>query len=347
MGEEPMVRLMDAAWLLGLWAAPAAAALYVLASARRRTALRQFVGPVLTGALAGGVSGARRWVKAGLVAASLGLVVLALARPAWNPRAQPVTSTGRDVVFLLDVSRSMLAEDLRPNRLEHAKLLIRDVLDAARGDRIGIIAFAGSAVVKCPLTTDYAFARLVLDSITPDSVSRGGTLIGDAIRTALEQVFEPGDKEGAEDRYRDIILITDGEDHDSFPIPAAQEAGKRGVRIVAIGLGSELEGAPVPAADAKEGGRYMTYEGKTVLSRMDPDSLRKVAAASREGVCLNVGTGNIRMDEVYARLMASANKRRLESVRAVRYDEGFQAVLAAALGLLLTEMLIGERRART
>lgn len=338
------MKFLDPHWLMALWGIPVAALIVVLGVRMRRAAVRRLVGAKLAPTLTPGVRLRRIAAKGALVAAALGLVALALARPGWNPTAQKVTRSGRDVVVLIDVSRSMLAEDVKPNRLERAKLIVKDLMEAARGDRIGIIAFAGSASVRCPLTTDTSFARLALDNLTPLSVARGGTMIGDAIRTALDQVFKEG-----EGRYRDIVLITDGEDHESFPADAAAVAGERGVRIIAIGLGSELGGATIPNERASGGtkdGGVVQYEGEVVKTKLEADSLRKIAAATPGGVYLNVGTGNIQMDKVYKQLMARAERHELDTTERMKYQEGFQVFLGGALALLMLEGLIGERSRR-
>ena len=168
-------------------------------------------------------------------------IVVALTEPKWNPQPQQIRRKGRDVVILLDTSRSMLAEDIKPNRLERSKIAISDLLEVLAGDRVAIVTFAGNATVKCPLTQDYAFVRMALADISTESTSRGGTLIGDAIRKAAEEVFDKQSRQ-----YKDLILITDGEDHDSFPVEAAKKAAKEGVRIIAIGLGDDATGSRIP-----------------------------------------------------------------------------------------------------
>lgn len=337
------MKFLDAQWLMVLWVLPVLALVVVSGVRWRGRAVRRLVGARLAPSLTEGVRRSRAVVKGLIAVAALGLVGVALARPGWNPTAQKVTRSGRDIAVLIDVSRSMLAEDVRPNRLERAKLIVKDLMDATRGDRVGIIAFAGGASVRCPMTTDYGFAKLALDNLTPLSVARGGTLIGDAIRTALDQLF----KKDGEGRYRDIVLITDGEDHESFPEQAAALAAERGVRIIALGLGSELGGATIPN-EATTGGDerspVVTYEGEVVKTKLESDSLRKIAAATPGGVYLAVGTGNVQMDRVYRSLMEGADRRELESEERMKYTEGFQLFLGAALALLMLECLIGERR---
>jgi Ca-activated chloride channel homolog len=335
------MKFLDSTWLVALWVVPAAVLMVMMGVRMRRAAVKRLVGAKLARAMTPGVRLRRVVVKAMLVAAALGLVAVALARPGWSPQAQKVTRSGRDVAVLIDVSRSMLAEDVKPNRLERAKLIVKDLMEAAHGDRIGIIAFAGASSVRCPLTADTSFARLALENLTPLSVARGGTMIGDAIRTALDQLFKDG-----EGRFRDIVLITDGEDHESFPSEAAAVAAERGVRIIAIGLGSELGGATIPnertTGGTNEGG-VVKHDGEVVKTKLEADSLRRVAAATPGGVYLNVGTGNIQMDKVYRQLMERAERREMETTERLKYQEGFQVFLGAALALLLLEGFIGER----
>ena len=290
---------------------------------------------------------AQRVLKAVLLLAAVVFLVVALARPAWDPVRQEVVQRGRDVVFVLDVSRSMMAEDLPPNRLERAKLAILDAVDRLEGDRVALAVFAGATVVKCPLTLDYAFFRMVLEDVSPWSVSRGGTLIGDALRTVLRDVFD-----GKRSNYRDIVLITDGEDHDSFPLEAAAEVGALGVRLIAIGLGDERVGQRIPVvaddatASANVAGTrsFLQHAGQEVWSRLDADTLRKMTDATPGGRYLNVATGAIDFGEVYRRLIASAAGREIGTRELERLEEKFQIFLAVCLLLLALEMLVRERK---
>jgi Ca-activated chloride channel family protein len=307
-----------------------------------RAAVNRFFAGAAGRPWAGNGSISLRVAKLILVCASAAAIVLAMARPAFNPQHRKIQRTGRDAIFVIDVSRSMLAQDVRPNRLERAKLGIRDVLDAAEGDRIGIIAFAGAAVLRCPLTTDYSFVRLSLEDTGPNSVGRGGTAIGEAIRFAASQLI-PDDKAPKDGRSRTIFLITDGEDHESDPVEAARAAGEMGIRIVTMGVGSELSGAPVPVDPNALPGRpqaHMEHEGREVLSKMDSGILKKVAESTPGGVFLNVGTGNIELDTVYKRLMKSAAATSRETTEAMRYTELFQIFLILALVCMFMESII-------
>ncbi|KPK77024.1 MAG: hypothetical protein AMJ79_04670 [Phycisphaerae bacterium SM23_30] len=269
---------------------------------------------------------------------SAGSVVVALTQPGWNPRPEKIARRGRNIVVLMDVSRSMLAEDLYPNRLEHAKLAVGDLLDVLDGDRVGIVAFAGSCVVKCPLTQDYGFVRMALVDIGPESINRGGTNIGDAIRKATEEVFDRQERD-----YKDIILITDGEDHESFPLNAAEKAAQEGVRIYAIGLGDDREGSRIPITGSDGEKTFLKYQGEEVWSKLDSYTLGKIALATG-GKYWQVGTGTFDLAELYSSSIAPAVKKELESTTIMRYDEKFQIFLALALGLLVLEAFISERK---
>ncbi|MBN1884157.1 MAG: VWA domain-containing protein [Candidatus Krumholzibacteriota bacterium] len=322
-----------------LWSAPAIVLCLVWAARMRRRAICRFVDAGLIGRVRFTVNAAARRWKAALFILGVVFVVLALARPAWNPRPRTVERRGRDIVFVLDVSRSMLAEDLAPNRLERARLAIRDMVDRLEGDRVGLVAFAGSAVLRCPLTLDYGFFTMMLDDTDIYSVARGGTMIGDAIRKALDEAFDDQEK-----KYKDILLVTDGEDHDSFPVEAAEEAGNRGIRLLAVGLGDEDTGRRIPVTGDDGKRTFLTHEGREVWSRLDAATLREMVNRTPGGRYLNVATGAIDLGDVYTKLIAGEEKREIESMTVKLYEEKYQIFLAVALFFLLAEMLVDERR---
>ena len=332
--------------LVWLWVLPAVAALGVYMIARRRAMLKRFASSALWSAVAPHrASRSRSLLKWSLCVLALGSLIVALARPQWNapgqePKKQEVKRMGRDVCFLIDVSRSMLAEDMAPSRLERAKLWVKDVLEVVRGDRVAVVAFAGQGVVKCPLTHDYAFVRMAVEELSPDSVTRGGTNIGDAIRLAISEVFDEKTTS-----HKDIILISDGEDQDSAPVEAARAAAEKGVRIIAVGIGDEHNGARIPVKDEQDRRTFLTYQGKEVFSKLSASTLREVALATPGGQYFDVGTGNIELDRVYKSLISQAEKTELGSAEAeARYEDRFQWALAAALVLLVLEMLLTEAR---
>ena len=334
-------RLLSVEMLYLLWVIPLLVGVFVFAAKRRRQALEEFADRELLAHIQPEAAGPRRRWKAALLLAGFAFAVMALARPAWNPTARDVERRGRDVAFVLDVSKSMLAEDLAPNRLERAKLAIVDTIERLRGDRVALVAFAGTAVIKCPLTLDYGFFRLALNDISPQSVTRGGTLIGDALRKTMDEVFDERQTE-----FRDVILITDGEDHESFPVEAAKQMGELKIRLLAIGLGDEEQGRRIPVTGG--GGRktFLQYNGQEVWTKLDGDTLRQMVNATPGGRYLNVSTGVIDLGDVYVKLIAGAQKTDLGSTEMERYEEKFQIFLGAAFLLLLTELTIRERRRR-
>jgi len=333
------IKLQYIHMLFLLWSIPAFIAIYIYAGQKRRQALNRFIDAGLMEKIHISVSPAKRRWKAVLIILAMVFIILAASRPAWNPKPETVERRGRDVVFLLDVSKSMLAEDLKPNRLERAKLAISDCIDVLEGDRVALVAFAGTAAVKCPLTLDYGFFRMMTDTISTDNISRGGTMIGDAIRTTLKTVFDDQVKE-----YKDIVLITDGEDHDSFPVEAAKLAGEKGVRIIAIGLGDENEGRRIPITNAKGEKTFLKYKEKEIWTKLDADTLRKMVNMTPGGKYLNVATGTIDLGNVYQKLIAKASKKDLKSETIKRYEEKFQIFLSIALLLLFVEMALNDRK---
>ncbi len=319
-----------------LWLLPLPAALFIYAARKRRQAVEAL-------ALGGGgmlsAAGRRPWWRPVLILTGLVFLIIALARPAWNRKDVVIKRSGRDVVFMLDVSRSMLAEDLHPNRLTQAKMAIEDTISSLNGDRVALVTFAGNAVIKCPLTLDYGFFRLALDNITgPDAVSRGGTKLGDALRTVLNQVFDDQAKQ-----YKDIIMLTDGGDHGSFPVEAARKAGEMGIRLIIVGLGNDKEGSRIPVLDAQGHKSFLKYKGREVWSKLDAGVLRRMAMATPGGLYLPVATGTINLGQVYRQIMARSAKKELASRTHRQYEEKFQIFLGAALFCLLLEILLAGR----
>jgi Ca-activated chloride channel family protein len=286
------------------------------------------------------VSIKKQIVKALMLITAFIIIVIALTEPKWNPQAQKIKRKGRDIVILLDTSRSMLAEDIKPNRLERAKIAITDLMETLGGDRLAIVTFAGNSAIKCPLTQDYAFVRMALADISTESTTRGGTLIGDAIRKATEEVFDNQSRE-----FKDIILITDGDDQDSFPVDAAQKASEAGIRIIAIGLGDDDTGSRIPITGPNGDKTFLKYEGREVWSKVNSDMLRKVVYATDGGKYMSVEPGTtLDLGQIYEKLIASAQKRELESVTMMQYDEKFQIFIALGIVLVIWETLISERK---
>ena len=333
------IRLFNIEMLYLLWLIPLLAGLFVYAGVRRKKALQGFFDQGMLQRIPMPVNVMNRVVKAVLVLVVMALLVAALARPAWNRKDIVIKRTGRDVVFMLDVSKSMHAEDLSPNRLEHAKLAIMDTVDRLQGDRVGLVVFAGNAVVKCPLTLDYGFFRFTLEGIDVDAVARGGTMIGDALRTVVNQVLDDQVKQ-----FKDVILITDGEDHESFPLEAAKAAAEEGVRLIIIGLGDEKEGERIPVTGKDGRKSFLKYKGQEVWTKLDAQTLREMAQATPGGQYLPVATGTINLGEVYQGFIAGAEKKEIESRTIKQYEEKFQIFLGIALFFLVLESFLSDRK---
>jgi Ca-activated chloride channel homolog len=307
---------------------------------RKRKMLSIFSETKFLPAISGNVSMLRQVIKAFMLIIAFALIILALCRPRWNPSLKQLHSRGRDVVILLDVSRSMLAEDIKPNRLERAKIAITDLIDELQGDRIGLITFAGDTSVKCPLTQDYGFLKLILADISTESTGVGGTNLGDALRKASEDVFDDTLRE-----FKDIILITDGEDQQqSFPVEAGAAAGEKGIRIIAVGLGNPDQGSRIPIYDDAGNKTFLTHQGREVWTKLDEQALRETALAGKDGKYIPVRTGTFDLGRIYEGIIATSQKKELEERTKMQYEEKFQIFLAAAMIVLLAEMLVSERR---
>lgn len=333
------MRLLDPTWLEMLWAVVPLTGVLVWALVWSRAARDRFVDCAAPRWMVEPFSLVRGVTRVTLVVLAFAAIILALARPADQERQAPVTTMGRDVCFVIDVSRSMLAEDLAPNRLERSKLWIRDVVGVLEGDRVALVAFAGSNRVMSPLTHDYGFFATMVDDLRPESVEVGGTLIGDALRTVLDRIFT---EDGVE-RFQDVILITDGEDQGSVPVAAAEALGTRGVRLIALGIGDPSEGARIPFSESGQI-RYITDEdGEPVISRLDEDTLRDMVAQTPGGRYYSVQTGDIQLDQIYRTLIGEAEQRVLQTTESTVYREWFPVLLGLAAALLALEVLLARR----
>lgn len=322
-------------WLLAL--IPLLGLLLAAAQSRRRRDLARWCGAGLWGRLVPDTNGPVRVWKALLVMAAVASLALMAARPQLGSRTLEVTRTGVDVIVALDLSESMLAEDLAPNRLIRARQGVHSLIDRLRGDRIGLVAFAGEAFVQCPLTLDYAAARMFLRFMDTDLVAVPGTAIAEAIRTSV-RAFEPGER-----KHKALVLITDGEDHEGNLMEAAREAREQGVRIFAVGIGS-ARGEPIPVRGPD--GDIIDYKrdsrGEVVLTRLDEAPLRRITAETG-GRYLDGSAGGLALDQLYAEISGMEGKE-LKGALSIRHEDRFGYFAAAALLLLIVEALLGERR---
>ncbi len=320
-----------------LWAVAGLAAVIVFGFAMKRRDLRRFADDALLTRLLPYTSTTRQYLRAGLVVVALALLAAALIDPRWGVSYRQVQQRGIDLVVILDVSKSMLAQDARPNRLERAKHYIGDLLDRLGGDRVALVTFAGTATLKCPLTVDHNAFRLALATAGPVWAPRGGSLLGDALRVArdafTDEILD----------HKAIIVFSDGEDHGSYPLEAAETIfGDLGVPVFTVGIGDAGEGARIPV-DTGGGTVWLTHNDQEVWSKMDRAMLQSIALATG-GAFVPVGTGTVDMGLVYADRIEPVAKREFGSATVKRHDPQFQWFAGLALALLLVEAFIGDRR---
>jgi Ca-activated chloride channel family protein len=277
----------------------------------------------------------REQFKAMMILCGLSLLLLALARPQFGTRVETIKREGQDIFVALDVSLSMLAEDIRPNRLEKAKREISQLIDRLEGDRIGLVAFAGEAFVQCPLTLDYGAARLFLSAMDPELIPVPGTAIGEAIQKAKDSFSE-------EDRKSKVlVVITDGEDHIGGLSGVLDEAAEAGLVIHTIGIGTQ-QGVPIPDT-GRSGSFKKDRQGQVILTRLNEGSLREIAEATG-GRHFRVTASATELDEIYTAI-SGMDKKELSARQVTLFDEKFQPVLGLALILLTAEFFLsGSRR---
>jgi Ca-activated chloride channel family protein len=330
-----MIRLAHPEYLYGLLVLLPMAALWFYAARRRSAMLSRFGDPTILAGLVQSPGKYRRGMKFVIASAALLFLVLGLADPQIGTKMEEVKRAGVDVVIALDVSNSMKAEDIKPNRLDHAKQNISRMLDHLQNDRIALIVFAGQSYLQLPLTTDYTAVRLVLNTIDTDAVPVPGTAIGSAIRLAMDS-FIAGDN-----KHKVIILVSDGENHEDDAVGEAKKAREEGVVIHTIGMGS-AEGSPIPVYENNAmTGFKKDASGAVVISRLDEGMLEEIAAAGG-GVYVRATNQQNEFDQIF-RQISSMDKKEFGARIFTDYEDRFQYLLAAALFLLLVEFLISER----
>lgn len=323
--------------LNGLWVVALLVAIGSIALVRAQRRLRRFADPALLRTLSVGASPRRAWLRLLLGGAALALVVVAAADVRWGVVTVEARRRGLDVMFVLDLSRSMLATDARPDRLSRAKQLIADVVERLPEDRVGLIGFAGDAAVTCPLTLNHDAFRIALEETDIRDAGRGGSMLGDAIRAAGECFTDPS-PEG-----KLIVVISDGEDHGSEPLDAAAVVRReRGARVFTVGLGDEREGGRIPVSGSGRSG-YLTHEGQEVITKMDAKSLAAIATAG-EGAFVPIGTTSGDAGPILQRLLVDSERRAVEGTQVRRHVPRYQWFVGAALLLLVVDMLVGAGR---
>lgn len=328
-----MIQWRDPLALAALVLVPALALFLVWSFRRRRQALDRFVATGLLAAVAPDADPRRRTLRAVLLGAAVLAVVVALGGPMWGFRWQQVQREGIDLLVALDTSKSMLATDVKPNRLARAKLAVRDLLAEIGGDRIGLVAFAGTAFLQCPLTLDFGAFEQSLEAVEAGIIPRGGTSLAAAIDAALAGF------EGRQAEHQALIVITDGENTEGDVDEAVQRAVERGVKIYTVGIGT-ADGELIPL---DQGGFVKDRKGQVVKSRLDETALQKIATDTG-GAYLHATDTSFGLAELYRDYIATMEKRELASTLERRFEHRFQWPLVLAFALLVLEPLVGERR---
>ena len=322
-------------YLLLLWLLPFAILLLWLSRKRIHQRLDRFLSLKKNLLLSKAYDPSKVVFKGAIYILGLLLVVLALARPRMGFEWKDLPKGGVDIMVVLDLSKSMLASDISPTRLERAKREIVDLLDMLEGDRVGIVPFAGVSFVQCPLTLDYRMAHMFLDQLSTDYIPVPGTNLGDAIRKATEALNKgaEGDSQG-----KAIILITDGEDHNHDPLGAAREAKELGIKIFAIGIGGE-QGAPIPQTG---GGFKKDSKGNVIITKLDEETLKNMALTTG-GTYVRSTSGDMDLDYIYKKgIRKTIDDQDYGETRQKVWYERYQWFLILALLCFLLEMTLSD-----
>ena len=328
-----MIHFAQAQYLFLLLLIPFFFLVFALVLKLRQRRIRKFGDENLVRQLMPSYAKGKAWVRLTLFALGFFFFVIGLSRPQIGAKLKEHETKGAEIMIVLDVSNSMLAEDYSPNRLERAKLAIARLVDKLRDDRIGLIVFAGNSFVQLPITTDYVSAKMFLTSISTESVPVQGTAIGEAINTAMRSFSAQSEKSRA------IIVITDGENHEDDPVAAAGQAAEMGVRVFTIGVGSP-EGKPIPM----DGELLKDKDGNIVVTRLDEGVLKEVADAGN-GVYVRAGNSEFGLNPIIEDIRRMEDEK-YSSIVFEEYDEQFMYFLAIAFFFFVIEMLVGDRRSK-
>ncbi len=283
------------------------------------------------------ISDSKPLIKFVILMTAFVLLIIGIMDPQVGSKLEKVKREGIDLMLVLDVSNSMLAEDIKPNRLDRSKMAISNLVDQLEGDRIGIIVFAGNAYKQLPLTTDYGAARLFLSAVDTKIVPTQGTAIGEAIEMASVSF-------GDTKHNKAIIIITDGENHEDDAIGAATAASEQGIKVFTIGMGMP-EGTPIPLYDnyGNPAGYKKDKDGQTIITKLNEDMLRQIAAAG-DGAYARANNASTGLRKIFGDI-SQIEKKEIETKQFTAYEDRFQFYLGAALLLLILELLIADRKA--
>lgn len=334
---EDTFRFANPHYLYLLLLVPLLALLFLTFFRSKKRSLQSFGKPTLIRHLMPMVSARRTAVKTSLLLAAFVLQVIVLAGPQFGSKLETVKRKGIELMIALDVSNSMNAPDLKPSRLEMAKMAVARLVDQLGNDRIGLVVFAGQAYVQLPITTDYASAKMFLSSVSTDMVPTQGTAIGQAIDMCVNS-FSP-----VEDVNRAILLITDGENHEDDAVRAAAAAAERGIRVYTVGMGT-VKGSPIPLAAGSKSNFIKDRDGNVVITKINEDALMQIAAAGGgayvQGNNIRSGINNLLSE------LNHLEKKEFETKVYSEYNNRFQYVEALVLLLLLADLLLLERKNR-
>ncbi|MDR3308803.1 MAG: VWA domain-containing protein [Tannerella sp.] len=329
-----MFRFAHSEFLYLLFILPALLLFHYYTVKARKRAIRRYGAPELIYSLMPERSGKRRLLKFSIVFAALTVMVFVIAGPQFGSKLESVKRQGIEVMVCLDVSNSMLAEDIKPNRLEKAKQMLSRLCDDLNNDKMGLIVFAGDAFTQLPITSDYISAKMFLTSINPAMVSTQGTAIGAAINLAMRS-FTPD-----EETSKTIVLITDGENHEDDAVKAATEAAEKGVKVNIVGIGLP-EGKPIPTGN---GDYFKDNAGNVVITQLNETMCQDIAQAG-QGLYVRADNTNSALKALQGEI-SKMSKSEIESKVYSEYDEQFPTLAWITLALLIIEFLVLERKNR-
>ena len=328
-----MFRFANPEFLYLLLILPALIVFYIYAVIQKRRAVKRYGNPALLVELMPDVSPKRQHLKFWLSFAAIALMIFVIAGPQFGSKLETVKRQGVEVMIALDISNSMLAQDVQPSRLQKAKRLVAQLVDKMQNDKVGMIVFAGDAFTQLPITSDYISAKMFLESIDPSLISKQGTAIGAAINLAARS-FTPQEGVG-----RTVIVITDGENHEGGAVEAAKAAAEKGIQVNVLGVGMP-EGAPIPIEGTNDYRR--DREGNVIVTRLNEQMCQEIAQAGN-GIYVRVDNTNGAQKAISQEINKMA-KADVETQVYTEFNEQFQAVAWIILLLLLAEMLILERK---
>ncbi|MCC8134005.1 MAG: VWA domain-containing protein [Tannerellaceae bacterium] len=330
-----MFRFANPDFLYLLFLLPVVVVFYMYTILQKRKAIRKYGNPTLLSELMPEVSYKRQHLKFWLLLAAMTMVIFIIAGPQFGSKLETVKRQGVEIMVCLDVSNSMLAEDVAPNRLDKSKQMLSRLTDGLTNDKVGLIVFAGDAFTQIPITSDYISAKMFLSSISPSMVSTQGTAIGAAINLAVRS-FTP-----SETSDKTIILITDGENHEDDAIGAATKAAERGIRVNIVGMGLP-NGVPIPIGGNNNFMR--DKEGNVVVTKLNEQMCQEIAAAG-QGMYVRADNTNSALKALQNEI-DKMNKSEVESRIYSEYDEQFQTLAWIVLFLLIAEFLTMDRKNR-